>query len=117
VRAAGFAPDLVIGAAHGSIRPAILLSALLGSELFFVRYSMFKRSDGEPILTPADVQHLSRFRKKHVVLFDEDVAKGQTLRSFSERLGGLFAETRTAAVLRHYLAPYKPDFLGDVFYD
>lgn len=117
IRAAGIAPAVVIGAAHGSIRPALLLSTLLGCEAFFVRFSMFKRSDGEPILSPADEAHLGRFAKKTVLLFDEDVAKGKTLRGFAERMGGMFREVHTAAVLRHYLAPYTPDFVGETHYD
>lgn len=117
VRESGFVPAVVIGAAHGSIRPAILLSTLLGCEAFFVRFSMFKRSDGEPILSPADEAHLARFARKSVLLFDEDVAKGKTLRAFAQRVGSMFGDVRTAAVLRHYLAPYTPDFVGQTHYD
>lgn len=117
VRASGLVPELIVGAAHGSIRPAILLANLLGAQLYFVRLSLFKRSDSEPILSHADESFLARFRDKRVLLFDEDVAKGQTLRAFSERLSGLFRETYTGAVLRHYLAPYTPTFVGDTSYD
>lgn len=117
IRAGGFAPALVVGAAHGCVRPAILLANLLGSQLYFVRYSMFKRSDRVPILSPADEAYLERFRERDVLLFDEDVAKGQTLRSFAERLGSSLTRTRTATVLRHYLAPFTPSFVGETHYD
>jgi len=117
VREGGFAPDLVLGAAHGSIRPAILLANLLGAQLYFLRYSMFKRSDHEPIVSRSDELHLGRFGARRALIFDEDVAKGRTLRSFAERLASLFGEVRTGAVLRHYLAPYTPDFVGETFYD
>ncbi len=117
IRAGGAVPDLVIGAAHGSIRAAILLAALLGCQLFFVRFSLFKRADNEPILSANDQAHLARFRDKRVVLFDEDVAKGQTLKAFADRLTPLFRETHTASVLRHYLAPFTPTFVGETHYD
>lgn len=113
----GWAPDLIVGAAHGSIRPALLLANLLGCELYFLRFSMFKRDDGQPIHSAADESYLSRFRDRKVLLFDEDVAKGRTLRAFSEYFAGRARELKTAAVLRHYLAPFQPDFVGEVFYD
>jgi hypothetical protein len=117
VRASGFAADLVIGAAHGSIRPAILLANLLHTQLYLLRYSLFKRSDSEPIISAGDRDYLARFRDKRVMIFDEDVAKGQTLRAFAERLAPEFGESRTAAVLCHYLAPYTPSFVGQTLYD
>ncbi len=114
---AGPPPELIIGAAHGSIRPAILLASLLGAQLFFVRLSLFKRADAEPILSINDEAHLARFRGRRVLLFDEDVAKGQTLRLFRQRLAPMFVGAQTAAVLRYYLAPFTPDFVGETFYD
>lgn len=109
--------DLVVGAAHGSIRPAILLANLLNSELYLVRFSMFKRNDAFPILSVSDQEFLERYRDKKVLFFDEDIAKGYTLKSFSELLRGGFCQSWTGAVLRHYLAPFRPDFVGDVFID
>jgi hypoxanthine phosphoribosyltransferase len=109
--------EVIVGAAHGSIRPGLHLAELLGAELYFVRYSLFKRDDAAPVLSPDDLEHLERWRESRVLLFDEDVAKGRTLRSFAELLGTRFTAARTAAVLRHYLAPFRPDFVGEVFYD
>jgi len=109
--------DLVLGAAHGSIRPAILLSCLLDCELYFLRYSMFKRDDARPIVSQDDLEFLAPYRERPVLLFDEDVAKGKTLRSFSAVLGEHLTRTYTGAALRFFLAPYTPDFVGDVFYD
>ncbi len=109
--------DLVVGAAHGSIRPGLFLAELLGAELYFVRFSLFKRDDAAPVLSPGDLAHLERHRGARVLLFDEDVAKGRTLRGFAEALGPRFQQARTAAVLRHYLAPFRPDFVGEAFYD
>lgn len=117
IRAAGYAPALIVAAAHGSIRPALLLANLLGCQLYFLRFSMFKRDDEQPILSAADEAYLAHFRNRRVLIFDEDVAKGRTLRAFAERFGGYFAECRTAAVLQHFLAPFTPDFIGGVFYD
>jgi len=117
VQASGFQPDLILGAAHGSIRPALLLANLLGSQLYFSRFSMFKRDDERPIESVADLAWLARFKKKKVLIFDEDVAKGRTLKAFAQTFQGRFAELKTAAVLRHYLAPFKPDYVGREFYD
>ncbi|HOX46854.1 MAG TPA: phosphoribosyltransferase [Myxococcota bacterium] len=117
VRARQGGADLVVGAAHGSIRPGLHLAELLGAELYFVRFSLFKRDDPEPVLSPEDLAYLGRWRDRRVLLFDEDVAKGRTLRAFAESLGPRFQAARTAAVLRHYLAPFRPDFVGEAFYD
>lgn len=109
--------DLVLGAAHGSIRPAILLSNLLDSELYLLRYSTFKRDDRSPIVSDTDMAFLDSFRHKRVLLFDEDIAKGSTLGSFQSLLGSHLEHAYTGAVLRHYLASFRPDFVGEVSYD
>ncbi|MBI5548480.1 MAG: hypothetical protein HY901_31750 [Deltaproteobacteria bacterium] len=117
IRASGWTPDVIVGAAHGSIRPALLLAEQLGSQLYFLRFSMFKRDDEQPILSSADERWLARFQERRLLLFDEDVAKGRTLKAFELRLSGFARECRTASVLRHYLAPYQPSYVGEVFYD
>ena len=117
IKQTGFAPDLIVGAAHGSIRPALLLAELLDAELYFLRFSMFKRDDEQPIRSASDEVFLERFRDKKVLLFDEDVAKGRTLKAFADCFQGQAAQLRTASVLRHYLSPFAPDYVGQVFYD
>ncbi|MGC4114945.1 MAG: phosphoribosyltransferase family protein [Myxococcales bacterium] len=117
VKKSGFVPDLIVGAAHGSIRPALMLAELLDCELYFLRFSMFKRDDEQPIRSASDEVYLERFRDKKVMVFDEDVAKGRTLKAFATCFQGQAAELRSASVLRHYLAPFDPDFVGEVFYD
>ncbi len=110
-------PDILIAAAHGSIMPALLLAEYLGLPLYFLRFSMFKRHDEAPIISLADEVWLSSWREGRALLFDEDVAGGRTLSLFSEKLGGLFRETRTACVIRHAGASIKPDFVARVWYD
>lgn len=110
-------PDLIIGAAHGSICPGILLSNLLDCESYFIRYSLFKRNDTQPIISEQDRVFLSRHQHGKVILFDEDVAKGKTLKEFTAQLSPLFKKAYSAAIIRHYLSPFCPDFVGEVFYD
>jgi len=113
---AGFAPELLVAAAHGSIIPGLLLAEYLALPLYFVRFSMFKRSDEAPILSLADEAWLSAWREGKVLLFDEDVAKGTTLDLFTRRLGELFAETRSGCVIRHAGATLKPDFCALIWW-
>lgn len=108
-------PDLIIGAAHGSICPGILLSNFLDCELYFIRYSLFKRNDTQPIISEQDRAFLSQYER--VILFDEDVAKGKTLKEFTAQLSPFFEKAYSASVIRHYLSPFCPDFVGEVFYD
>ncbi len=108
-------PGLIIGAAHGSICPGILLSNFLDCELYFIRYSLFKRNDTQPIISEQDRVFLFQYEK--VILFDEDVAKGKTLKEFTAQLSPLFKKAYSASVIRHYLSPFCPDFVGEVFYD
>ncbi|HCO49278.1 MAG TPA: hypothetical protein DIT55_07610 [Spirochaetaceae bacterium] len=112
-----FAPDIIVAAAHGSIMPALLLSEFLSLPLYFIRFSMFKRNDEEPILTFSDQAWLFGFRDKKALLYDEDVAGGRTLTLFSERISPLFAQTRTACSLRHAGATIRPDFCARVWWD
>jgi hypothetical protein len=110
-------PGLIVAAAHGSIMPALIFAELLGSPLYFVRFSMFKRRDEEPILSIADEAWLAQWSGDYALIFDEDVAKGETLGRFSARLGPLFASNKTAASIRHAGASMRPDFVGKTWYD
>lgn len=114
---ASYKPDILIAAAHGSIMPALLLAELLDIPLYFIRLSMFKRHDEEPILALSDEAWLFSYRDSRALLYDEDVAGGRTLSLFEERLKGLFAETRTACSIRHAGARIKPDFAARIWWD
>jgi len=113
---AEFAPDIIVAAAHGSIMPALLLSELLTIPLYFIRFSMFKRYDEEPIITFSDRAWLYGFKDKKALLYDEDVAGGRTLTLFSEQLGPVFAQSRTACSIRHAGASIKPDFCAKTWW-
>ncbi len=117
ITAAEVKVDLVLGAAHGSICSAIQLSNLLTCDLYFLRHSRFKRKDPYPIISERDNHFMKKYRDKTVLLLDEDVAKGDTLRGFVKCLDGMFAKTYSAAVIRHYLSSFKPDFVGNIWYD
>ena len=109
---ASFRPALVVGAAHGSIMSGLVFANLVDAPLYFVRFSMFKRNDQEPIMAASDLAHLDAYRAGPVLLFDEDVAKGTTLTKFEEVLRPLFLESHTGSVLRHSLSPLRPEFVG-----
>lgn len=110
-------PAVIVGAAHGSITAALVLAAMLEVPLYFIRFSMFKRNDTEPVIGPLDLAFLARFRRGPALLFDEDVAKGTTLTAFTARLAPLFDESYSAGVLRNAFAGFRPDFVGRVWYD
>jgi hypothetical protein len=110
-------PGLVVAAAHGSIMPALLLAEFLGADLYFIRFSMFKRQDDAPIVSLADEAWLASHSKGRVLLFDEDVAGGKTLSLFRDRLALLFPTVETACVIRHAGASIKPDFVARTWYD
>ncbi len=97
--------------------PALLLSELLGLPLYFIRFSMFKRNDEEPIITFSDRAWLFGFKERKALLYDEDVAGGRTLTLFAERMAPLFAQTRTACSIRHAGATIKPDFCAKVWWE
>jgi len=107
----------LVGAAHGAIMPALLLAEYLACPLYFVRLSMFKRRDEEPVVSLADEAWLSTWRSGPALLFDEDVAGGSTLARFTARLGPLFAEWKSAAVLRHGSAAFRPDYVARSWWD
>ncbi|MFA5852994.1 MAG: hypothetical protein WC820_09850 [Spirochaetales bacterium] len=113
----GFDADIIIAAAHGSIMPALLLSEFLGLPLYFIRFSMFKRNDEEPIITFSDQAWLFGFKGQNALLYDEDVAGGRTLTLFAEKMAPLFSQIRTACSLRHGGAIIKPDFCAKVWWE
>jgi hypothetical protein len=113
----GFSPDILVAAAHGAIMPALLLSEYLGLPLYFIRFSMFKRHDEEPILGFSDKAWLSTWSRGKALLYDEDVAGGDTLSRFSRLLAPLFAESRTACSIRHAGASIRPDFIARTWWD
>lgn len=110
-------PAVVVGAAHGSITAALVLATMLEVPLYFIRFSMFKRNDSEPVIGRLDLAFLACFRRGPALLFDEDVAKGTTLTAFTARLAPLFDEAYSAGVLRNAFAGFRPDFVGRVWYD
>ena len=110
-------PALIVGAAHGSILSGLVLANILEVPLYFIRFSMFKRNDTEPIMAPSDTAFLAAYRQGPALIFDEDVAKGTTLTKFAETLRPFFDESYTASVLRHALSPCRPDFIGRSWHD
>lgn len=112
-----FRPLAVVGAAHGSIMSGLLLANLLDVPLYFIRFSMFKRNDTAPVISQSDLAFLAPYRQGPVLLFDEDVAKGTTLTHFTNFLSPFFAQSHSAGVLRHGHAAFRPDFVGQVWYD
>ncbi len=114
---ASYEPHIVVAAAHGSIMPALILSELLRVPLYFIRFSMFKRHDEEPILSLSDQAWLFDFRDKNALLYDEDVAGGHTLELFLARMKPLFGQIKTACSIRHAGASIHPDFAGKTWWD
>ncbi|MEN6364200.1 MAG: hypothetical protein ABFC75_01030 [Rectinema sp.] len=110
-------PDIIVAAAHGSIAAGLLLAELTAKPLYFIRLSMFKRNDEEPIVAISDESWLYPFRERRALLYDEDVAGGRTLSLFAAKLGPLFAQTRTACSIRHAGSVIKPDFSARVWWD
>ncbi len=107
-----YGPELILAAAHGAIMPALLLAEFLDTPLYFIRFSMFKRHDEEPIISFSDKAWLSDFSSKRVILYDEDVAGGRTLELFSRRISPLFGQTKTACSIRHAGSSIRPDYTG-----
>jgi hypothetical protein len=108
---------LVVGAAHGSLLPGMILAEALACELYFLRFSMFKRNDTGPVVSESDLRWLAERRELPALVFDEDVAKGTTLRIFTEAVAPLFDDAKTASVIRHGLAAFRPDFAGVEWFD
>jgi hypothetical protein len=97
--------------------PALVLSELLEVPLYFIRFSMFKRHDEEPIISLSDQAWLFDFRGKNAILYDEDVAGGRTLEFFLRRLSPLFGQVKTACSIRHAGSSIRPDFFGRMWWD
>lgn len=110
-------PTIIVGAAHGSITAALVLATILSAPLYFIRFSMFKRNDTEPVIGSSDLAFLAPYREGPALLFDEDVAKGTTLTAFTSRLAPLFERAYSAGVLRNAFATFRPDFVGREWYD
>jgi hypothetical protein len=108
-------PNLIVGSAHGAIRPAALLSLYLGSELYFLRYSKFKKCDSDVHMNDSDRLYLSRFKNERVLAFDEDVASGTTLKRLKERLAPMFLYLRTASSISYVAPQFSPDYTGRIF--
>ena len=110
-------PAVIVGAAHGSIMSGLVFANLMGAPLYFIRFSMFKRHDTAPIIAESDLAFMRTHAAGPALLFDEDVAKGTTLTTFSAALRPLFQASSTASVLRHSLSPCWPDFTGHAWND
>ena len=114
---ASIQPAAIVGAAHGAIMAALVLATMLDVPLYFIRFSMFKRNDAQPVIAPSDLSWLAAYRRGPVLLFDEDVAKGTTMTRFTDHLKPHFDESYSAGVLRNGYASFRPDFVGRVWYD
>ncbi len=110
-------PRAVVGAAHGSIMAGLLFANLLEAPLYFIRFSLFKRKDTAPVIGASDLRFLAAYREGPVLLFDEDVAKGTTLDRFTTFLQPFFDASRSAGVLCHRHADFRPDFVGRMWSD
>jgi hypothetical protein len=111
-------PEIVVGLAHGSIMAGLLLSCMLGCRLWFLRFSMFKRKDVRPVITPRDEDLLRSFGQgEGILIFDEDSASGTTLSLMAETVGAIAPEARTGTVIRHASSSFKPDHVGRIWWD
>ncbi len=104
--------DLVIGSAHGAIIPATSLSNKLESNLYFVRYSRFKRDDPAPIISKQDIDFFNMYKDKTVLVLDEDCASGNTLKNLSTELRKYLPNLITASVIRLQGSRFIPDYVG-----
>lgn len=109
-------PELIISPAHGSIRPAILLSILMNTDTYFIRLSRYKQFDFEPKVGIHDVEFLKQVGDKKVLCYDEDTASGRTLETFSSYLKKHAKNLKTATTRRFYLTAHNPDFFAESFY-
>lgn len=111
-------PRLVVGAAHGSIMAGLFLAELLSCELWFLRFSMFKRNDREPVVSRLDDAYIRSFGDgPHIIVFDEDSASGTTLSILVERLKRIAPNARAAVVIRHLSSTIQPDHVGKTWWD
>lgn len=111
-------PSLIVGAAHGAIMPGLLLAEYLSCPLWFLRFSMFKRSDAGPVVSDWDEKRIRLAAADGaVVAFDEDSASGATLRILVERLAAMVPRVRSGVVIRHVSSGFSPDFVGRTWWD
>jgi len=109
-------PSLAVGAAHGSIMAGLLLAEYLACPLWFLRFSMFKRRDREPVVSARDEAWVRGFGPD-VLAFDEDSASGTTLTLLAARVRLMAPEARTGAVIRHASSTFRPDHVGRTWWD
>lgn len=111
-------PELALGAAHGAIMAGLLLAEYLACPLWFLRFSMFKRQDAGPVITPSDRALLAKpYRPGGLLVFDEDSATGTTLSILSAEIRNIVPTIRTAAVIRHITTNFEPDHIGKTWWD
>ncbi len=111
-------PHLAIGAAHGSIMAGLLLAELLACDLWFLRFSMFKRNDKAPVVSPRDEARIRSYVDgSDILVFDEDSASGTTLGLLAARIRAIAPRARTGAVIRHQSSSFRPDHVGRVWSD
>jgi len=109
---------LIVGAAHGSIIAGLFLAELLSCDLWFLRFSMFKRNDREPVVSRLDEAYIRSFGDgPHVIVFDEDSASGTTLSILVERVKRIAPNARAAVVIRHLSSTFHPDHVGKTWWD
>jgi hypothetical protein len=111
-------PEIAVGLAHGSIMAGLLLACMLDCRLWFLRFSMFKRRDVRPVITPMDESLLRSFGQgEGILVFDEDSASGTTLSLMAETIGAIAPKARTGSVIRHASSSFKPDHVGRIWWD
>lgn len=103
----------LISTAHGAILPGIALSNLLNCDVYFLRFSNYKRKDNAPIISSRDTKEITKKlnKNKEIILFDEDLASGRTMNKFEKQAEQVFEkDVLTASVLLANTSKHKPDF-------
>ncbi|PKL25496.1 MAG: hypothetical protein CVV47_05415 [Spirochaetae bacterium HGW-Spirochaetae-3] len=114
----GGRPEIAIGAAHGSIMAGLFLAELLACDLWFLRFSMFKRNDRAPVVSARDEALIRAHGDgSKILIFDEDSASGTTLSILSGSVKEMAPKARTGAVIRHASSGFRPDYVGRVWWD
>lgn len=109
----------LLSTAHGGILGGLSLSSLLNCDVYFLRFSKYKREDDSPIISSSDLREIKKKLKKDktLILFDEDLASGETIRKFKEEIEEkVQKESKAASVLLSYNSKYIPDFFADQMY-
>jgi hypothetical protein len=111
-------PAKIRALASSVLRAGAFLAELLGSDLWFLRFSMFKRHDTAPVVSPRDEAKIRSYGDgSKVLVFDEDSASGTTLSILSERVKAIVPMARTGAVIRHQSSSFRPDHVGRTWWD